>query len=522
VCGTVGVLAFWNLGQPQFWHAKQGDWTFVHHLDLRQYYPTAKYFRELGYRGLYEADVAAYLEDVPRARPESMSRTPMRDLDTLKMTTVGEREWRIKSTKELFTPERWEEYKRDSAYFREAMGSHAFLDTMHDMGGNATPVWMGIAYLLFNAVDPSNVAFLYTGLLDPLLLGIMFLAVGLTFGVRTMFVSMVIFGANDYIMYGSNWGGATLRHDWMAYLGLGACALKRQRWMLGGAFFGLAAMIRAFPALAVIGATMPAMWWLYGWLREHRRLPTWAVIKTEQRHTLGIIAGTVLSIAVLFAFSAVVLPVEAWVDWLAKVRTLTSDPHANHISLRSLIAGWTDEQPRILRSRLPLFVAAIAFYVGGVFIAARRRPVEQSAMLALILIPVLFYPANYYIHFVFLLPLVVAEQRTATRPVPPLSAAVFALVLVMCAVQYFTVLVTDRGLHFYLASAVLFATLTALITLLLRGEAAAAFFAMRPADPVPAAAVVAPSTPVAEPSGALETPPGADSGEQPAAAKTGS
>jgi hypothetical protein len=540
VCGVVGALAFWNLGQPQFWHAKQGDWTFVHHLDLRQYYNTAKYFPEIGYRGLYEADMAAYMEDNPRARPEAMARTPMRDLDTLKMTTVGDREWRIKTSKQLFSPQRWEEYKRDSAYFRDAMGTPAFLDTMHDMGGNATPVWMSIAHLLFNSVDPSNKAFLLTGLLDPLLLGGCFIAIALCFGLRTAFVCMVIFGANDYIMYGSNWGGATLRHDWMAYLGFGACALKRRRYMLGGAFLGLSAMIRAFPALAIFGATLPGAWWLFEYLRAHRRLPGWSVIKTEQRHTLMVIAGALLSIAALFAFSAIVLPMEAWVDWLAKVRTLTSDPHANHISLRSLIAGWGDDQARVLRARLPLYIAAVAFFALSVFIAARRRPVEQSAMLALILIPVLFYPANYYIHFVFLLPLVVAEDREAVRRVPPLAGAVFILLLGMCAVQYFTVPVPDRGLHFYMASAVLFSTLILLVTLLIRGEAAAAYFALQPA-PSSGSEVVATAAASPAPGGDerraggdeadSSEPERPDSGEQPAAesepeaqppAKTGS
>ena len=123
LCGIVGVLAFYNLGSPQFWHASRGSFTFVHHLDLRQYYPTAKYFNELGYRGLYEADVAAYAEDEKFESLDSLQNTPMRDLDDLQMTTVGERRRRIESIKARFTPERWESYKRDTGYFRTAMGT---------------------------------------------------------------------------------------------------------------------------------------------------------------------------------------------------------------------------------------------------------------------------------------------------------------------------------------------------------------------------------------------------------------
>jgi hypothetical protein len=42
----------------------------------------------------------------------------------------------------------------------------------------------------------------------------------------------------------------------------------------------------------------------------------------------------------------------------------------------------------------------------------------------------------------------------------------------MCAVQYFTVLVPDLGLHFYLETVVLFAMLTILLGLLVYEEAA--------------------------------------------------
>src|SRR6185436_2329200 len=94
--------------------------------------------------------------------------------------------------------------------------------------------------------------------LDLLLLVGMFAAIGRCFGSRAMFVCMVIFGANDFIMFGTNWAGSTLRHDWLAYLGFAACALKRQRWALGGALLAFATMIRAFPVLALMAAALPA------------------------------------------------------------------------------------------------------------------------------------------------------------------------------------------------------------------------------------------------------------------------
>ena len=45
-----------------------------------------------------------------------------------------------------------------------------------------------------------------------------------------MLLAMTVFGANDLYMFGTNWTGATLRHDWLALLGFAAAALKRERW----------------------------------------------------------------------------------------------------------------------------------------------------------------------------------------------------------------------------------------------------------------------------------------------------
>jgi hypothetical protein len=169
ISALLAVLAFYNLGQPQFWDSEQQRPTPVHLLDLRQYYGTVKYFDEIGYRGLYDADIAAYLEDTPGATLDNMRDVPMRNLDTHRMSTVGDERAKIEEIKQKFTPERWQEYKKDARYFREVMGRDDYLRYMVDFGGNATPVWIGIAHFLFSSFQANTGAFLLTGLLDPLL-----------------------------------------------------------------------------------------------------------------------------------------------------------------------------------------------------------------------------------------------------------------------------------------------------------------------------------------------------------------
>lgn len=463
ICGVMAFLAFYNLGHPQFYNHKTQEQNFAHYFDLRQYYTTAKYFDEIGYAGIYAADVAAYLEDVPHANTRRLANRPMRDLETLRVLNIGEQQEVIAAAPGWFTPERWAEYKRDTGYFRETVGDAAYLETLLDMGGNATPVWLGVTNLLFSAVPPSDGAFFWMGMLDPLLILAALLAIGYAFGVRTMLICMVVFGANDFIMYGNNWGGATLRHDWMAYLAFGACSLKRERFMWAGGFFAASAMIRAFPALALAGTALPGVWWFLEYRKREGRFPSLPVIGQEQRALLRTIAGAAVGVAVLFTFSILVLPADAWLSWIKKVGQLSSGTQHNHVSLRLLISGWESGYPTLLE-RIPLFVSAIVVMVALVFVGARRASPVQAAMLGLILIPVVFYPANYYSHFVWLLPMLATEVRGAERTVRPAGALIWMTLLLMCGAQYFTVLAPNLSLHFWLGSAIL---MTALCTLLL-------------------------------------------------------
>ncbi|MEM9729417.1 MAG: hypothetical protein AAF997_12580 [Myxococcota bacterium] len=469
VCGVTAFMAFYNLGQPQFFDHEDRDHTFAHYLDLRQYYTTAKYFDEIGYSGIYAADMAAYLENVPRSSIRRLGKSPMRDLHTLRLSTVADQEAAIREAPSWFSDERWEEYKRDTEFFRRKMGDRSYRETLIDMGGNATPVWLSTAHLMFNAIEPSNEAFVWTGLLDPLLVIIAFLAIAYAFGMRTMLVCMIVFGANDFIMYGSNWGGATLRHDWMVYLAFGLCALKRERFMLGGAFFAASAMIRAFPALALLGTALPVAWWLLDYRRREGSFPSLSTVMTEQRPFVRIVAGAAVGVLVLLTFSIIVLPADAWLVWIKKVGQLSSGTHANHVSLRLLVAG-AESAYRTLNERMPLFVMGILAMVALVIAGARRATPVQSALVGLMLIPAVFYPANYYSHFVWLLPMLAVESSANDRPLRAADALLWMALLLMCGVQYFTVLAPDRVVHFWMEAAIQFGTFLTILLVWLSRE----------------------------------------------------
>ncbi|HKP63827.1 MAG TPA: hypothetical protein VJV78_44135, partial [Polyangiales bacterium] len=463
-CALLGVLAFYNLGHAQFWNYHQGRWSFAHALDLRQYYPTAKYFRELSYFRIYDADIAAYAETRPLERLLDL---PVRELEDFEVVSVRDRLPQIRAIQSRFTPERWAAYKADAEWFRRSMGDAQYLDTLIDYGGNATPVWMAIVHVLFTWIAPSEAAFTLCGLIDLALLALCFAAILRTFGLRSMLACALVFGANDFVMYGTNWSGATLRHDWLAYLGLGVCALRREHWLRAGAWLGLATMIRAFPALALLGIGTPAVLRALGELLRTRRLPRLTELLQRERAIVRVAQGALLMCLATAALSVLILGPAAWSDWVAKVAKIESDPHPASVALRNLIAG-SEDQARLLHARWPLYAGSIAAYCGAAALLSRNARPEQAALLGLCLVPVVLYPANYYLHLVFLLPLLATEQRTAGAPALCVRDGwLWMILLLMCALQYFTTLEHDWALHFYYSTVTLFAALTAMFVVLL-------------------------------------------------------
>jgi hypothetical protein len=298
----------------------------------------------------------------------------------------------------------------------------------------------------------------------------MFVAIGRSFGTSTMLVSMVVFGANDFYMFGTNWAGATLRHDWLAFLGLGLCALKVERWTLGGALLAAAAMVRAFPAMALAGCLVSVGWRIgasrsagSGWLSRLRH---------EHRNGIHIALGALSCMGILLFLSSLFLSPTAWTDWLHKVSLLDRNGSTNEISMRALIAGNGNDRDAILSALWPLRAIGIGVAVAGIVAAAKGRAPQEGALLGLLLVPVIFNPSNYYLHFVCLLPLMAGERRSPIDVgeawISPREAATWLVLLGLCAAQYWTVLERDIALHFRFATVLYFGTAALLVINALR------------------------------------------------------
>jgi len=463
VLSLIAGASYYHFGWPQFRDESKGRQTLVHPWDMRVYFPVAKYFHELRFDGLYLASVAAYLDNHPGMPASSVARAHMRDLTDNEMRLAGQVMDQIQDVRKRFTPERWEAFKKDMKYFEDVMGAGAYLGSMQDHGGNATPVWLLGAYLLWHNAPASELTLTLTALIDPLMWLLLFIVMARTFGVRAMTICLIVWGTTDFSRFGTNLMGATLRADWMVALGLGACALKKQRWALGGGLLAYGGLIRAFPAFASFFLAVPPLWWLIDRYREKRAWPSGAAFLESQRPALLAIVGVIGTVAVLVAASSAVFGFhDAWFTWSRKIAIHAEQPNSNHVGIRNVVSyspslegrkvaderriepwsAWQDLQRETFARRKVLFYLGVLLYTGLAVVACRRLRLDQAAILGLMMIPVYFYPANYYCHHIFLLPLLATAAGPPRRLREPEGRTWFGLVasivMVMGFCQYFT------------------------------------------------------------------------------------
>lgn len=444
---ALGVLCFLNLGHPQFFDVGQRRPTFLHHYDMRTYFPIARDFPRLRFDGVYAASAAAVGED--RGGLQAIGAVEYRDLRTHAMTTVAASTAHIAEVRARFSPEQWQRARADLAYFRGAMGDGAFLDSMHDHGGNATPVWFLGARALMGGFAASDFSLWLGVAADIALMLLAFAGFAWAFGPRTALVAMTLFGAMDFYMFGTNWFGAALRHDWLALWALGLAALKKERFALGGALLAWSALIRAFPALAFVTVTAPAVFATLAQLRAQGRAFSFAQWRRENRPLLQVAQGAVLFGGALFVLSALVFGFDAWTEWLRKVSLLNADGHVNNLAVRTWVTN----------AKGP-WAGLVALSLVLVFTAARRASWHEAASYGVVLLPVVFNPANYYLHSVFLLAALGGEAKGEPSRAGTL---VWLALLLMCVGSFFTSLTSDLGTHFRLDTGVLLTALGAVM-----------------------------------------------------------
>ena len=342
--GVAAIIGYFNgfkFGYPKYYHR----WDQFH------YYMGAKYFDELGYSGLYKCSAIAqdqlgsavtFKTDEGKTLRIDMKkevRHPDKKIRNLGgdnlLIPIGDILDHPEQCVDRFTPERWEIFKQDVTFFRFSSDKTYWEDMQKDHGYNPPPVWT-IAGKIFGELQPASTRYLqFLASLDIAYLGGMFVALWWAFGWRVFAVGAIFWGCQASAPF--YWtGGAFLRQDWLFYLVLSACLIRKRWFKLAGAAMVYAGLLRVFPGLAVIGWLTTAA--IY--LARHKRM---------DRTHVQVLIGGVLAAAVLVGLSLKIAGRDSYKQFYEHtIKVHDHTPLTNHMGLRVLVAQKTPvEIPQI-------------------------------------------------------------------------------------------------------------------------------------------------------------------------------
>jgi hypothetical protein len=385
--------------------------SFVHYGEMFHYYLGSKYFKELGYYELYNAVIVADTE-----QGNELANAPFyTDLRTYKNVQRKAALRDAEHVRGLFSQERWNAFKGDVAFFKEATGSPrspGLMFLLMDHGYNASPVSTFVLGLLTNMVPVTQVRILAA--IDVFLVLLMIAAVFRGFGFEmgalfSVYFFVSILSGQEYL------SGSLLRYDWLLYIVLAVCLLDKGRYASAAFFLTLSAMLRIFPGLLFYGVAV----------RMFQKLRT---TRTVDRQSVRFVLAAGITAAALFALPAVSLGsvLQPWQEFYAKTSLHDSGVYVNHLGLRGVVLfepshlslerfletyksadvvrRWQDVKENELRNKRPVivFCSFLVLMCVTAIIWKRKESESASVLWPLLLIYTTSYLSAYYYAFLCL------------------------------------------------------------------------------------------------------------------------
>lgn len=398
-----------------------------HFHEFVHYYLGPKYFREVGYLGLYDCIALADRENAEEDKVAPRISGWVRNLDDVLVDKPYAQSLGDCKNDQLqrFSQARWSSFKNDIRELYKLVDDGAWGSVVYDAGFNPPPSLILVSTQVTNLVpiaDGPRMTFVIATSIDLFLLAITFAFVRHAFGRTTAAFALLFFGAT-YISHYSWNGGSVLRFSWICSVICGFCAMKRERWTLAGVLLGLSAVDRIFPA-AFAGFAM---------------IPIAVSAVTSARHRTILKRFSTAwgaTVAVMVLASGLYWGFDAWTTFFSRIGRHGDVYYVMHIGLKKVMTfrSWVYSKnfhghDGLMRFRdwnlqlratwgsiraltLPL---QLVLALGAAWAAVRRRPWEAGLLGGVMFMFVFNLPANYYYAIVTFIPAVLVRAAATAR-----------------------------------------------------------------------------------------------------------
>jgi hypothetical protein len=400
--GLMGMFAFlswWNLGHFHFDHYEH-TWEHYH------YYVGAKYGPELRYSRLYICTAAADMEDGLRTR---VKKREMRDL--ARTNELGPSDEIVANPMlctSHFSPERWRAFRDDIRFFRNRFSTDRWDESQTDHGYNGTPVWAIAGRLIADFGELTWRKIQVMAWIDSVFLLGMWIVVLWAFGWRATCVALLWWGFNFPARFYWN-GGSFLRYDWILWMVVGICLLKKRYHFSGGMALTYATLLRVFPGFVVAALILKAL----ARIVRTRRL---VVSRSHMRFA----AGCLVALALLMPASGWATGgLDAWGEFAKNSHKHLSTALTNNMGLKTALgydadtsakylrnaslhdpfSTWKDAREYYYKKRAPILYALILLFCVVLARAGDREPDWAAACLGAGLIAMAAELTCYYYGF---------------------------------------------------------------------------------------------------------------------------
>jgi hypothetical protein len=378
------------------------SWGPVLYHDQFHYYLGSKYFPELRYHLLYDC---AALAELDNGRGGAITQSRIRNLRDNRMEPGGVALSRGEECRTAFTPDRWEEFRRDVGYFRarvERSGAERYLT---DHGYNATPFWTTVGRAFASPTAASDRATRLLALIDVVFLAGCLVLIAWAFAPEAAALAALVWGVGQMWFYVNVGGfGSFDRFDWLFVAVAGVCVLRKGMARAGGFALVASSLLRVFPGALLFG---PGVRGLYQLVRVRR-------LDQELRR---ILIGAVAGLAVLVPLSILGTTTRSHAEFAQNAVKHAESPLSNYMGLRTMfswdaelrermLAGadpddqirvWTQQRDQTFGERRVWYVLVAATLIGLAILLSLRS--HQTWLLALAgVVPMfcLFELTNYF------------------------------------------------------------------------------------------------------------------------------